>query len=45
MIINLLSFKGIKELINGLIETTLNEKYMDEKIPVVWLDFEKRLFE
>ncbi|CAD5120956.1 DgyrCDS9504 [Dimorphilus gyrociliatus] len=40
-----LSRKGINELINGLVEITLNEKYMNEKIPMIWLDFEKQMFE
>ncbi|CAD5120940.1 DgyrCDS9493 [Dimorphilus gyrociliatus] len=34
---------GIDELRNDLIQITLKQKYMDEKIPKIWLDFEEIL--
>lgn len=35
--------KGIEDLRNNIILETLKEKYMDEKIPVAYLQFEKKL--
>ncbi|CAF0782367.1 unnamed protein product [Brachionus calyciflorus] len=37
--------KGISELSQALIDAALKEKYMGEKIPKCWLDFENKLHE
>ncbi|CAD5126586.1 DgyrCDS14676 [Dimorphilus gyrociliatus] len=39
-----LTKKGLNELVDGLINITINEKYMNEKIPNFWLDFEEKLY-
>ncbi|CAD5126525.1 DgyrCDS14632 [Dimorphilus gyrociliatus] len=36
--------QGFKELVDALLEITSKEKYMNEKIPSLWLDFEEALF-
>ncbi|CAD5120949.1 DgyrCDS9499 [Dimorphilus gyrociliatus] len=41
--VSTISGQGIQELINDLITETIKEKYMDEKIPVAYLEFEKKL--
>lgn len=37
--------QGIEELRNVIIQQTLAEKYMGEKIPQAWLSLEKKLIE
>ncbi|CAF0705574.1 unnamed protein product, partial [Brachionus calyciflorus] len=39
------TYDGIEELRNAIIKTTLQEKYIGEKIPKVWLDFEQSIKE
>jgi len=38
-----LIIQGIAELQKSLLEVTLQQGYMGEKIPQVWLNFEKRI--
>ena len=38
-------FQGISELKKNLLDVTLQEKYMGEKIPEAWLNFEKKMTE
>lgn len=34
-------FLGVKELSDQLIETTLQQNYIGEKVPELWINFEK----
>jgi leucine-rich repeat kinase 2 len=38
-----LNMSGIKELSNELVQVTLQQKYIGEKIPEAWFNFEKKI--
>ncbi|CAD5120942.1 DgyrCDS9494 [Dimorphilus gyrociliatus] len=37
--------QGVNTLVDNMVEVTLQQQYMNEKIPKIWLDFENKIIE